>query len=297
VIAERLGDAELRSYAWDARGVTDFVAGEYDLGRAWEERRFELLGEIRDAEHTADIHYAPITGCVLLGYFREARRLALRHDEISRVLTPHHRMHGIAVLLELEELLGAWPNASALQAEAEARVAANAATPCVRNARALLACAVASHLGGDTAQAQRREERAEDMRMEGFGHVLDTPRMRLALVRDDLESAERLLAEPMPVRGWHRGWLLISTHATHLDALAALKRRKQVEAWPHVRPNVRGAVLPSRPRDRPRGRDAARAGARPLRGDGPSLARGRDGRAPRGQWCPALGSMSAGHHP
>lgn len=63
--------------------------------------------------------------------------------------------------------------------------------------------------------------------MEGFGHVLDTPRMRLALVRDDLESAGRLLAEPMPVRGWHRGRLLISTRATHLDALAALGRRQQ----------------------------------------------------------------------
>ena len=238
VIAERLGDAELRSYAWDARGVTDFVSGEYDLGRAWEERRFELLEEISDPEHTADIHYAPITGCVLLGYFREARRLALRHDEISRVLTPHHRMHGIAVLLELEELLGAWPNASALQAEAEARVAANAATPCVRNARALFVCAVATHLDGNTPEAGRLEERAEDMRMEGFGHVLDTPRMRLALVRGDLANAERLLAEPMPVRGWHRGWLLISTHATHLDALAALGRRKQVESWPRVRPNT-----------------------------------------------------------
>ena len=147
-------------------------------------------------------------------------------------------MHGIAVLLELEELLGAWANATALQGEAEARFAANAATPCVRNARALLVCAVASHLDGDTAEAERLEERAEDMRMEGFGHVLDTPRMRLALVRDDLESAERLLAEPMPVRGWHRGWLLISTHATHLDALAALGRRQQIEAWPRVRPNT-----------------------------------------------------------
>ncbi|HXV33812.1 MAG TPA: BTAD domain-containing putative transcriptional regulator [Gaiellaceae bacterium] len=236
--AERLGDAELRSYAWDARGVTDFVAGEYDLGRAWEERRFELLEEISDPEHAADIHYAPITGCVLLGYFGEARRLALRHDEISRVLTPHHRMHGIAVLLELEELLGTWQNATALQGEAEARVAANAATPCVRNARALLVCAVASHLHGDEDRARRLEERAEDMRLEGFGHVLDTPRMRLALVRGDLGAAERLLAEPMPVRGWHRGWLLISTHATHLDALAALGNRDGVEAWPRVRPNT-----------------------------------------------------------
>jgi DNA-binding SARP family transcriptional activator len=237
-IAERLRDPELRSYAWDARGVTDFVAGEYDLGRAWEERRFELLEEISDPEHKADIYYAPITGCVLLGHFSEARRLALRHDEISQPLTPHHRMHGIAVLLELEELLGAWPAAAALQPEAETRVAANAATPCVRNARALLVCSVANEEAGDAAEARRLEESAEALGMEGFGHVLDTPRIRLGLARGDLESVERLLAEPMPERGWHRGWLLLSTYAARLDALAALGHRAELEAWPRVRPNT-----------------------------------------------------------
>ena len=47
-IAERLGDVELRSHAWDVRGVAEFVAGRYDLGRAFAERRFELLDRISD---------------------------------------------------------------------------------------------------------------------------------------------------------------------------------------------------------------------------------------------------------
>jgi hypothetical protein len=234
-IAERLGDAELRSWAWDARGITNFVRGEHDLGRAWEERRFELLDEIVDPEHRADIYYAPITGCVLLGHFREAQRLARRHDEISAILTPHHQMHGIAVLLELEELLGAWGKVAGLQDEAVGRIAANASTPCVRNARALLVCATANAHRGNRDEAGRLEEAADELQMEGFGHILDTPRMRLALARGDLELVERLIAEPMPTRGWHRGWLLLSTHATRLDSLAALGRREDVEAWPRVR--------------------------------------------------------------
>jgi hypothetical protein len=129
---------------------------------------------------------------------------------------------------------------SELQDEATARVAANASTPCVRNARALLVCAAAHAYRGNDDEARRLEEDAEELRMEGFGHILDTPRMRLALARGDLERVERLLAEPMPTRGWHRGWLLLSTQATRLDSLAALGRREEVEAWPRAR---RGTYL------------------------------------------------------
>ena len=107
-IAEALGDPELRSYALDARGITSWVSGERDLGRAFEERRFELLDRIHDPDHVADIHYAPVSGCVWLGRFQEARRLARRHDELTHGLTAHHRVHGVAVLVEVEELLGDW---------------------------------------------------------------------------------------------------------------------------------------------------------------------------------------------
>ena len=88
LIAERLGDIELRSHAWDVRGVAEFVAGRYDLGRAFAERRFELLDRISDPDHRADIYAAPISGCIWSGHFQEARRLARVHDEVTMPLTP-----------------------------------------------------------------------------------------------------------------------------------------------------------------------------------------------------------------
>ena len=237
-IAERLADPELRSYAFDAQGIAAFVAGDYERGRERERRRFELLDRITDPEHLADIYYAPITGYALFGEFDGARELARKHEEISVPLTAHHRIHGVAVLLEVEELAGRWAAVRGLQDLAEARVAANTDTPCVRNARSLLVCALAQAYDGDDGEARRLERAAEAMEMEGFGHILDTPEIRLALLRGDLDRTERLLAVPLPDRGWHRGWLLLVTHAVRFDALAALGRRRELESWPGIEPGT-----------------------------------------------------------
>jgi len=239
-IAARLGDAELRSYAWDARAITMWVSGERDLGRAFEERRFELLDEIHDPDHVADIHYAPVTGCVWLGYFTEARRLAAIHDAIVDGLTPHHRIHGLAVLTELEELVGGWRAIRALGPRLEPVVLRNRETPCMRSPRILLVSALAELRLGDPGRAAELETLADEFGVEGFGHTLDTPRIRLALVRGELDIVERLVAEPLPDRGWHRAWLLLSTESARLDALAALGRRADLEAWPAPR---RGTYL------------------------------------------------------
>jgi tetratricopeptide (TPR) repeat protein len=238
-IAERLGDVELRSHAWDVRGIAEFVAGRYELGRAFAERRFELLDRISDPDHRADIHSAPISGCIWSGHFNEARRLAAAHDEITAPLTPHHRLHGVAILGEVEELLGAWERIQALAPRTEEAVADNLATPCVRNARSLLVCAVASAHLGDEAAAGHFEQAAEDLGIEGYGVVLDIPRMQLALVRGDLDAVARLLETPLPRRGWYRGWMALATIITRLDGLAALRDRPAVEAEaaPHLRPS------------------------------------------------------------
>ena len=228
-IAERLDDAELRSAAWDSRGIVAFVAGEYDHGRAWAERRFELLDRISDPDIRADIHAAPITGCIWSGRFREARRLAVAHDAITTSLTPHHRLHGVAIKIEVEELLGRWDVVRQLRERTEAAVAENLETPCVRNPRVLLVSAVASELNGDPAGARALEEQALEMWMEGYGMTLDVPRLRLALARQDLDEAERLLALQDTSHGWHRGWFIFGNVAARLDALAALGRRDEVE--------------------------------------------------------------------
>jgi hypothetical protein len=239
-IAERLGDVELRSYAWDARGVAEFVAGRYELGRAFAERRFELLDEISNPDHRADIYAAPISGCIWGGRFSEARRLARLHDETTAPLTPHHRLHGVAILGEVEELLGSWESIRELAPRTEQAVAENEMTPCVRNARSLLICAVAHSRLGDPASADRFEAGAEALGIEGYGVVLDIPRTQLALSRGDLTAVGSLLETPLPKRGWYRGWMALATIVTRLDGLAAIGDRERVEeeAGAHLRPGT-----------------------------------------------------------
>jgi DNA-binding SARP family transcriptional activator len=240
LIAERLDDAELRSHAWDVRGVAEFVAGRYDLGLAFAERRFELLDRISDPDHRADMHAAPISGCIWNGRFREARRLARVHDEITLPLTAHHRLHGVAILVEVEELLGEWGNVHDLGPRTLASVEANSETPCVRNARTLLVCAAASAYLGDEAEARRYEHQAESLGIEGYGVVLDIPRLRLALIRGDLDAAARLLETQLPLRGWYRGWMALATIVTRLEGLAAIRDRARAEeeAGRLLRPNT-----------------------------------------------------------
>ena len=236
-IAEALDDAELRSYALDAQGITSWVSGERDAGRVYEDRRFALLDRISDPDHLADIHYAPVTGFAWVGDFAEARRLAGEHDRLTSNLTAHHRIHGVAVLIELEELIGDWARIrEELEPRAAESILANLETPCVRSPRSLMVLAVAEHVLGDLPKAERYEELADEFGMEGYGHVLETPRLRLALLRDDLGTAERLVYEPLPDRGWHRGWMLLSTESVRLDAFARLGIREPVEAWPAERP-------------------------------------------------------------
>jgi hypothetical protein len=65
--------------------------------------------------------------------------------------------------------------------------------------------------------------------MEGYGPVLNTFHLRLALARDDLNTVERLCAQPIAPRGhtWH---LFLSATAARLDGLAAIGDRERVEA-------------------------------------------------------------------
>ncbi len=227
-IAEGLADRELRSYAFDARSITAFAAGEYEQASVWAERRLDLVHEITDPDHLADIYASPIPGHLGRGRFSEARGFAALHDEIAEELTPHHRVHGVSLFLEIEELAGDWTQIRELASRAERAISANAATPCVRNARSLLVCAVAlEHLGEDE-EARRLERAANELGMEGYGHVLDAPRLQLALVRRELDEASRLVAAPIVRRG--QNWFALSAQAARLDTFMALRDRKRAEA-------------------------------------------------------------------
>jgi len=225
-IAEEIGDVELVSRAWGARGSTFFAEGNVRESLAWMQRRLDLVAEISDPDHVADIYEDAIPSFVATGQLSDARRLAGEHRAVVDPLSAHHRVHGVAVLLETEEAAGGWDAALALAPRTEAAVDANLETPCVRNARSLLVTALAAGYNGDWELSDRLESRAGKVAMAANGFVLAAPRARLAILRGRLEEVEALL--PELEQTWM--WCGLQNAAARLDALATLGDRKQLEA-------------------------------------------------------------------
>jgi hypothetical protein len=235
-LAERLGDPELRSYAWMACASTAFHNFRFDEASDWAERRFDLLPEIDDPDLVLEVYETALPAAAAVGRLTEARRFARQHDELAARLTSHHRMHGVALRAEVEETAGDWGAIVQLTPAIEAAVAANVDTPCVRNARTLLLCAVASEVAGDAARAAELEAAAADVGFTTHDWALVPPRMRLALVRGDVAALPALVSRqtlPQITFG-------IVQLAVRLDALAALRDegRLDVEAEPLLMPGT-----------------------------------------------------------
>jgi len=196
---------------------------DFDHALEWAQRPFDLLPELHDPEKISEVYEQPIASCAMLGRFREARRIAVQFDESTQRLSPHHRLHGVAVASELEELIGDWSNLRLLSDRVEERVAENLQTPCVRNMRSLLVCSVAYALGGDEREAVRLEEEAEGLQMQGYDHVLLGPRLRLALHRGDIDRIRELLTIKDTGRGRSKTyWMSLASDAARLDGLSAV---------------------------------------------------------------------------
>jgi hypothetical protein len=236
-LAERSGDVDLRSYAWGARGAVAFGEGDFESALTWSRRRLDVKDEISDPDHVADIYEITIPSYGANAQFSEAKRLAAEHDAIVEPLSDHHRLHGVAVLLEIEEVCGGWDRILELAERTEAAVEANLRTPCVRNARTLLLIALAAATAGDNETARQYERRAEEVETEGYDRVLAAPRTWLALLRGEMDEVERL--EPINLGRIQHEYALPAA-AARLDALAALKRRSlvELEATPLVRPGI-----------------------------------------------------------
>ncbi len=226
-IAEQLGDPVTRSYGYDVLCLTAFAAGDWEDAADWARRRVSLVDEIDDPDHQQDIYTGAFAPAVARGQFDEGRRYIRSAEEINRRLSPHHRLHGVGQSQMLEELLGDWGAASRMQPRVEDAVAANTATPCVLNERALLVCALARAYLGDEEEACRLEQEAGAHRMTGYGPLQDAPRVQLALHRNDLAAVESLLGEPSVLRSTTS---YLSSMATYLDGLAALGERERVES-------------------------------------------------------------------
>jgi class 3 adenylate cyclase len=236
-LAQRSGDVDLRSYAWGARGAVAFGERDFASALTWSQRRLNVKDEISDPDHVADIYERAIPSCCATARFSEARRLAAEHDAVVEPLSNHHRLHGIAVLLEVEEICSGWSRILELRERTEVAVEANLMTPCIRNARALLVTALAAACAGDNETALHYERRAEDLATEGYDSVLAAPRTWLALLRGEMDEVDRL--QPIDLAHVQHEYALPAT-AARLDALAALQKRSLVErdAVPLLQPGT-----------------------------------------------------------
>jgi class 3 adenylate cyclase len=223
-LAERLGHHELIVASRTQVIESELASGRIDEALNDSQRLLGLLGTTRNPDDREGILWSAALVNLAAGRIAEAREHARRLLEAAGELTPHHRIHGVALGLMIDELAGRWEAVGSETGQAEHAVAANLATPCTMNARSLLVCALAAAHCGDEAESRRLELAADALEMEGYGLTIDAPRLRLALIRNDLEAAERLLES-----GQAMYFARTAAVAARLDALAALGRREGVE--------------------------------------------------------------------
>ena len=224
-IAERLGDVDLLEYSFAAHALLAFAGREFAEALVWSERSLELVDAIDDPDHVADLYENAISAFCGVGRFDEARSLVDRHVALVEGLTPHRRLHGIALRLEVDEICGTWDDVLSVSDRTAALVEENLSTPCVRNARSLLVTALAAAETGDPEAAEAIEAGRREVVIEGYDHVLGSPRARLALVRDDADAALGFAPE---FDDFRMHWALANA-AARLDALIAAGAREEIE--------------------------------------------------------------------
>ena len=280
-IAERLGDPDIRSYGYDVRGLRAFAAGRLrGIGRmastsaVARRRRSATLTTRR----TSTGMRSPRRSVVGSSTRHDATRCPTRrshadsHPTIGCTASPRpsSSRSSSATGTPPADFSRAWKTA----------VAENVATPCVRNQRSLLVCALArAHLCDDEG-ARRLEHEAEAHGMTGYGTVVDTPRVRLALHRGDLCNGRGLARRAggpafklvlSQLDGGPPGWSRSARQARVRRARGSPARRAR---------DISRALRASRARHRPRRQEPHRARRRPVRRARARLARCPNARAP-----------------
>lgn len=224
-LADRLGDVRLQALAAGGLVYALLENSRFVEAAEWAERELALTEETDDPDQLADSYETAVAAFSAVARFDLVRDLARRHEQVTRGLSPHHRLHSVSVAFDLAELTGDWDAIAAGIEDAQERVAANVDTSCVRNLRVLLIGALAAlHLGdGD---ASRELERAgAGLGIEDFSGWGSEVRLRLALARGDLEAAASLLDDVVRFRAA----LGPAPFAALLDAFAALGLRERAE--------------------------------------------------------------------
>jgi len=226
-LAEELGDVELRSTGLGSvQGLLAFT-GEFDEAIEVAEARAHLLSQIPDPDQVANALFMDVDLYANVGRLVDARDTVERLEETVAGLTPHHRLHGVAMRMRLESGMGNWAGIQSLTEGTEAAVEANLATPCPFNVGVLLISALGMVHRGDEGSATRLVAKAESIGMIGY-HDLHAARwLNLAIARKDhggvrrtVDSIQQEWLTPVAWELW----------AALFDGLAMLEERDRIEA-------------------------------------------------------------------
>jgi len=224
-IGRSLGQGILVGYGFEAKTLAATAAGDYAEACTWADRALEITSSVSDPGNQAARLWIAGMAHLRAGRIGDVRRLADAQGRIAPSIGPHDEVHALAHQTLLESVLGRWDVLAEVAARAEAKAAANAEFPCQFNWRTLIVCALgAAHL-----DRSDEVERLVQLGHEGavvVGPVEREPALlRLALLRGDLEEAERILELlPAVIDPWG-----LDSAAARLDALTALGETKQVE--------------------------------------------------------------------
>jgi len=223
-IAEALGDIELRSFGDDAMATVAMSRGDYEGTYEWCEQRIALVPRISDPDHISLVYNSSVGAVFCAGKLAEAHQIADAYDDVTRRLSPHHRLHAAWMRVQVEACAGRWEEVRDLTERAEFAVAANAETSCALEDGALLYCALAHEILGDDDEARRLENIVAGLGHEGFEYIRRSMDVQLAIARHDLRAIERMLEEWTPY-----GFIDVEGLIARLDGLVALERRADIE--------------------------------------------------------------------
>jgi class 3 adenylate cyclase len=226
-VAQAANDPMLLAHALWSRAMVSFDRGDYAAACERIAERFELHPQIDDPDLRCNTYFVAVEARLAAAAFAEARQAVELLEEESQGLTVHHRMHGIGQHVDVEAACGRWEAICDITSPTEAVVEANLATPCPLNIASLFSCALAAAVLGDEPEAGRLEDAAYATGMTGYGFATDSPRISLALVREDLAAAREIVDQLAPslLEPW-----AVRIRASLFDALAALGDRERIEA-------------------------------------------------------------------
>jgi class 3 adenylate cyclase/tetratricopeptide (TPR) repeat protein len=228
-IVRELDDAALLVDALVARAFGEFAQGRFADALRSAQAALDAEREVADPDAGERLRESLTALFVMCGRLDQATQLVREHVALGERLFPHHRLHSVALEIELHEVAGDWPAIRELVPRLRQAVDENTATPCVRGPRSLLASAAACAALGDPAEADGLEREADVLAARDFGWIMDAPRLRLALHRGDLDAVRRLESRAGASISRRQIWYFPAAVAAHFDGLAALGDADEAE--------------------------------------------------------------------